>query len=197
MRYRTGSLYRTFQLEMARMQKPLATLTISIPIRPLDLERIGKALLQYGLAVVFLWFGAMKFTAYEAQGIAPFIANSPFVGWWHTLFGVQGASYMLGFIEISAGLLLALRRVNPLFSAAGGAIGVVTYLTTLSFFLTTPGVFEPSLGGFPAISAGLGQFLLKDVVLLGASFSILGSSLADVQSGQKSAKPAKAPGKGI
>ncbi len=177
------------------MQKPITTLTISIPIRPSDLEQIGKSVLQYGLAIVFLWFGGMKFTAYEAQGIAPFIANSPFVGWWHTLFGVQGASYMIGFVEIAAGLLLASRRFNPLFSVAGGAIGIVTYLTTLSFFLTTPGVFEPSLGGFPAISAGLGQFLLKDVVLLGASFTILGSSLADVQSRQATQKVQKTPGK--
>lgn len=166
------------------MQKPLTTLTITIPIRPADLEGIGRAVLQYGLAIVFLWFGAMKFTAYEAQGIAPFIAHSPFVSWWHTLFGIQGASFLLGFVEIGAGVLLALRGANPLFSAFGGAIGIVTYLTTLSFFFTTPGVFEPSLGGFPAISAGLGQFLLKDVVLLGASFFILGASLQEVQARQ-------------
>lgn len=166
------------------MNKPLTQLTITIPIRPTDLEGIGRAVLQYGLAIVFLWFGGMKFTAYEAQGIAPFIAHSPFVSWWHTLFGVQGASFMLGFVEIGAGVLLALRGVNPLFSAFGGAIGVITYLTTLSFLFTTPGVFEPSLGGFPAISGGVGQFLLKDVVLLGASFFILGSSLGEVQAQQ-------------
>lgn len=174
------------------MQQPLTELTITIPIRPADLEGIGRAILQYGLAIVFLWFGGMKFTAYEAQGIAPFIAHSPFVSWWHTLFGIQGASFLLGFVEIGAGVLLALRGVNPLLSAFGGAIGLVTYLTTLSFFFTTPGVFEPSLGGFPAISAGLGQFLLKDVVLLGASFFILGNSLSDVQARQGQKVPAEA-----
>jgi uncharacterized membrane protein YkgB len=42
------------------------------------------------------------------------------------------------------------------------------FLTTLSFLVTTPG-WEPSLGGFPALSAMPGQFLLKDVVLLGAA----------------------------
>ena len=29
------------------------------------------ALLRWALVAIFLWFGAMKFTAYEANGIAP------------------------------------------------------------------------------------------------------------------------------
>ena len=45
----------------------------------------------------------------------------------------------------------------------------LTYAVTLTFFLSTPGVAEPTAGGFPAISAGTGQFLLKDLVLLAAS----------------------------
>jgi reactive chlorine resistance protein C len=28
-------------------------------------------LLRYGLALIFLWIGAMKFTPYEAEGIRP------------------------------------------------------------------------------------------------------------------------------
>ncbi len=36
-----------------------------------------------------------------------------------------------------------------------------TYAITLTFFVTTPGVAEPTAGGFPAISAPIGQFLLK------------------------------------
>ena len=35
------------------------------------------ALLRWALIIVFLWFGGMKFTSYEANAIAPFIANSP------------------------------------------------------------------------------------------------------------------------
>ena len=47
--------------------------------------------LRWALIIVFLWFGGMKLTAYEANGIAPFIANSPFMSWLHAAFGVQGA----------------------------------------------------------------------------------------------------------
>jgi len=39
---------------------------------------------------------------------------------------------------------------------------------TVSFLFTTPGVGEPAGGGFPALSS-TGQFLLKDVPLLGLS----------------------------
>lgn len=50
-------------------------------------------------------------------------------------------------------------------------------LITLSFFVTTPGVAESSAGGFPAISAMPGQFLLKDTVLLAASLVLLLNSI--------------------
>jgi uncharacterized membrane protein YkgB len=50
------------------------------------------------------------------------------------------------------------------------------FLTTLSFLMSTPG-WEPSLGGFPGLSVAPGQFLLKDVVLLGAALWSLGEAL--------------------
>jgi len=37
--------------------------------------------MRYGLVLVVAWIGAMKFTAYEANGIQPLVANSPFMGW--------------------------------------------------------------------------------------------------------------------
>jgi uncharacterized membrane protein YkgB len=56
-------------------------------------------------------------------------------------------------------------------------MAAATYLITLTFFITTPGVAEPAAGGFPAISAVPGQFLLKDAVLLAASLVLLGASV--------------------
>jgi uncharacterized membrane protein YkgB len=58
----------------------------------------------------------------------------------------------------------------------GSAVAVLMFLTTLSFLFSTPG-WEPSLGGFPALSGAVGQFLLKDVVLLGAAIWSLGEAL--------------------
>jgi reactive chlorine resistance protein C len=41
------------------------------------LKSIGMHIARYGLAIVLLWIGGMKFTAYEAEGIKPLVANSP------------------------------------------------------------------------------------------------------------------------
>jgi len=135
-------------------------------------------LLRWALVVIFLWFGGMKFTGYEAAGIAPFIEHSPIMSWLNGFFGVQGASWIIGVIELSTAFALFLGAFEPIFSALGAAMSAATYLITLTFFLSTPGVAEATAGGFPAISAAPGQFLLKDLVLLAASFSLL---LASVQ----------------
>jgi reactive chlorine resistance protein C len=135
------------------------------------------ALLRWALVIIFLWFGGMKFTAYEAAGIAPFIEHSPIMSWLHALFGVQGASYVIGVIELSTATALILGAFQPIFSALGAAMSAATYLITLTFFLSTPGVAEATAGGFPAISAAPGQFLLKDLVLLAASLSLLFASV--------------------
>lgn len=135
------------------------------------------ALLRWALVVIFLWFGGMKFSAYEASGIAPFIGNSPIMSWLHTLFGVQGASYVIGAIELSTAAALILGAVIPFFSAIGATMSAATYIITLTFFASTPGVAEAAAGGFPAISAAPGQFLLKDIVLLAASLCLLRASI--------------------
>ena len=160
---------------------PMTTLTNQLRLQIAE-KSAGSlnflALLRWAMVIIFLWFGGMKFTAYEAAGIAPFIEHSPIMSWLHALFGVQGASYIIGVMELSTAAALILGAFQPIFSALGAAMSAATYLITLTFFLSTPGVAEATAGGFPAISAAPGQFLLKDLVLLAASLSLL---LASVQ----------------
>ncbi len=147
-----------------------------------NLYTVEAMLLRYGLALIFLWIGGMKFTAYEAQGIRPVAENSPLMSWLLAVLSTQAFSNLLGVVEIATGVLLALRPlalrpVSALAAAIGGGMAIATFLTTLSFLFTTPG-WEQSLGGFPALSALPGQFLLKDVVLLGAAVWSLREALA-------------------
>jgi uncharacterized membrane protein YkgB len=137
---------------------------------------LGAFLLRYGLVVVIGWIGAMKFTAYEAAGIQPLVENSPLLSWAYAVLGVQGFSSFLGVVEITVAVLLALRPISGKLAAVGSVMAIGMFLTTLSFILSTPG-WEPSLGGFPALSAMPGQFLLKDIVLLGAAVWSLGEAL--------------------
>ena len=139
-------------------------------------EAVGRGLARYGLVVVVGWIGLMKFTGYEAEGIRPFVANSPLMSWVYGLMSVQGFSALLGVVEVATAILIAARPFSPRVSAVGSALAVGMFLTTLSFLITTPGVWEPSLGGFPALSAVPGQFLIKDLALLGISLWTLGEA---------------------
>jgi uncharacterized membrane protein YkgB len=139
------------------------------------LQSLGKALVRYGLVLILVWIGAMKFTAYEAKGIEPLVSSSPLMSWLYGFMSLQAVSNLLGVTEITTGILIALRPLSAKASAIGGALAVVTFLTTLTFLFSLPG-WEKSLGGFPALS-GSGGFLLKDLVLLGAAVWTLGESV--------------------
>jgi uncharacterized membrane protein YkgB len=139
-------------------------------------EAAGRELARYGLVVVLAWIGLMKFTAYEAEGIRPFVANSPLMSWVYGLMSVRGFSAVLGVVEVAVALLIGARPFSPRASVVGGALAVGMFLTTLSFLFTTPGVWETGLGGFPALSAIPGQFLIKDLALLGISLWALGDA---------------------
>ncbi len=138
------------------------------------MEAVGRHSVRYGLVLVLLWIGGMKFTAYEAAGISGFVANSPLMSWAYSLFSVQGFSAVLGGTEIVIALLIASRPLSARAALVGSASAVGMFLTTLSFLLTTPGVWEASAGGFPALSVVPGQFLAKDFVLFGASLWLCG-----------------------
>src|SRR5262245_1098655 len=141
-----------------------------------QVEAVGRELARYGLVVVVGWIGLMKFTAYEAEGIRPFVADSPLLSWVYGPLSVRDFSAMLGVVEVGIALLIAARPLSPRASALGSALAVGMFLTTLSFLITTPGVWEPSLGGFPALSAIPGQFLIKDLALLGIALWSLGEA---------------------
>jgi uncharacterized membrane protein YkgB len=139
-------------------------------------EAIGRELARYGLVVIVGWIGFMKFTAYEAEGIRLYVDNSPLMSWVYGLMSVRGFSAVLGVVEVTVALLIAARPLSPRACALGSALAIGMFLTTLSFLLTTPGVWEPSAGGFPALSGKPGQFLIKDVALLGISLWSFGEA---------------------
>jgi reactive chlorine resistance protein C len=141
-----------------------------------SITALGHRVLRYGLALVIGWIGMMKFTGYEPQGIEPLVAHSPLLGWMYRIWTVRQFAAGLGVVEISIAILVALRPWSRKASAIGSVVAMAMFLTTLSFLFSTPGL-EPSLGGFPAHSGAVGQFLLKDVVLLGAAIWSLGEAL--------------------
>lgn len=141
----------------------------------INTKRLGEFVFRYGLALIFVWIGLLKFTLYEANNIQALVSHSPLFTWLYARLSVQDISNMTGVIEIAIGVMLAMRSFWPSLSAIGSIGAVVTFVVTLSFMLTTPGLWQPGYG-FPALSALPGQFLLKDVVLLGVSLWTLGEA---------------------
>lgn len=176
------------------------------------LEGFGKFAVRYGIVVVFLWIGALKFAPYEADGIVPFVANSPFMSGfynhpdqykkhmnpegalipanhdWHQENNTYGFSYGLGTFLIILALLVAFYKVIPLPSMVASIFMFVMTIGTLSFLVTTPESWVPHLGdhnfGFPYLS-GRGRLVIKDIVILGGSIINMSESARLYLSRQK------------
>jgi reactive chlorine resistance protein C len=168
------------------------------------LDRFGMGLLRFGLVIVLLWIGGLKFVPYEADSIVPLVANSPAMSFfyhhsapdykhymnkegemnaahreWHASNGTYPFSHGLGFLIVLIGVLIALHPLRPQIAAVGSVFLILMACTTLSFLITTPEAWVPALGdsahGFPYLS-GVGRLLIKDVIMLGAAVVTLADS---------------------
>lgn len=140
------------------------------------LEGSGAILLRYGLVIVLLWVGALKFTAYEAAAVGNFAENSPLLSWLLDIFSTRTFSRLLGVFEITLGLMIAARPVAPKVSAAGSLGVFLIFLVTLTFVFSTPGAWQPGYG-IPFLSPDPGQFLAKDVAFAAIAVWSAGEAL--------------------
>jgi uncharacterized membrane protein YkgB len=136
--------------------------------------------MHIAIAVVMFWIGGLKAFPYEADGIVPFVANSPAMSFfyskespeyqkhknpegmvvksnieWHRENGTYTFSYALGTVIIIIGLLVFIGIWFPKAALAGGLLTLLMSFVTLSFLITTPEVFVMNLGGdYPAPQTG-------------------------------------------
>ena len=149
-----------------------------------QLQALGSGILRYGLTFLLLLFGTFKFFRFEAEAIQPLLTHSPFLGWLPATLGVQGSSALIGVFELVAGVGIAVGPWWPRIGSLAGLIATSTFLTTLSFLVTTPGVLAPG--------SDAGGFLLKDLVLLGAAIHAAGTSIL-AAGAQQAAEPSGLP----
>jgi reactive chlorine resistance protein C len=167
-------------------------------------ERTGIIVTRIGLVVVLVWIGSLKFFDYEDEGIVPFVANSPFMSFfyrqpageyrrhmnregelvlanrqWHEQNGTYRFAYGLGAVIVAYGVMIALHPWRPGVAAVGSFLAFVMSLVTLSFLITTPECWVPSLGsaehGFPLLS-GAGRLVVKDAIMMGAALVTMADS---------------------
>lgn len=142
-------------------------------MKKINYQGLGYSTSVLGVAIVLLWIGIFKFTPTEAKAIEGLVKNSFLMSWLYNLTSVQGVSNIIGGIEIIAAVCLLLSFFWKKAGVLGGILAVITFLATLSFLLTTPGVFK-TVNGVPVTEF----FILKDVMALGISLMVLGKSIS-------------------
>ncbi len=131
--------------------------------------------LRISIFVIMAWIGGLKAFQYEADGIVPFVSNSPVMSFfyhyspsdsdnyklhknkegevvpenikWHQQNGTYAFAYLLGSVIIAIGVLVLLGIWYPKLGVLGGILTFGMALVTLSFLVTTPETWVPDLGG--------------------------------------------------
>ena len=166
-----------------------------------SLKGAGIHLVRIAIFIIFVWIGGLKFWNYEAEGIVPFVANSPFMSFfytknapeykdyklkegefdkakheWHEANNTYTFSHGLGIAIISFGILTLLGIWFPKVGFVGTGLVILMTFGTLSFLVTTPEVWVPDLGsgehGFPLLT-GAGRLVIKDVCILASAVVVL------------------------
>lgn len=103
-----------------------------------SLKSFGMKFIRVAILVVFVWIGGLKYFHYEADGIVPFVANSPFMSFfyakgapeykehknaegafvpenraWHEANRTYTFSYGLGALIMGIGILVFLGNLFP------------------------------------------------------------------------------------
>ncbi|MBW8707014.1 Inner membrane protein RclC [Streptomyces sp. MBT84] len=136
---------------------------------------------RYGLALNLLSIGRLKFEPYEVENIRPLIVSSPLTKKALKRLGENKLARAIGLTEIAIGGMVSAGRWAPRVSAAGSLLAAGVFAVTLSFLVTTPEAWQVRERGREPKLSPAGQFLIKDVVLLGASLVTAAESLDSIR----------------
>ncbi|WP_329904395.1 DUF417 family protein [Porphyromonas pogonae] len=126
------------------------------------LARIGYYIAALGIVMIMIWIGIFKFTPTEAAAIKPLVENHFLMSWLYHFLTVQQVSNLFGIIEIITGLFLLLSLMYDALRPYAALCVTSTFLLTLSFLFTTPGVWRV-VDGVTVTDF----FILKDLPMLG------------------------------
>src|SRR5437773_10717815 len=131
-------------------------------------EDLDYHLIRGSMVVLFLFFGYQKWFEYEAQVLIPYISNGPLIFWMYPVFGIRGASWVLGMSEWSFAVLLFLGFWHKRLGVLGALGSCAAFLGTATIIPFMPDGWAPSAGGFPGLAGDVPVFM-EDVVLFGVS----------------------------
>jgi len=130
--------------------------------------KLGYYISLFGTVIILLWIGIFKFTPTEANGIKNLVENHFLTFFVYNFISIQAVSNTIGAIEIIIALLLAFSVKFVSLRKYAGMGMTVTFLVTLSYLFTTPGMWKVVDGILVT-----DFFILKDLVLLGFGLMII------------------------
>lgn len=129
-------------------------------------------LVRASMIILFVFFGYTKWFEYAAQELMPFFQHGPLLSWMYPVFGVRGATRLVGASEWLFGTLLFLGFWNKKLGILGALGATLSFIGTVTIIPFMPNGWNASAGGFPAMDGNV-PFLMKDVVLLAAAVYLL------------------------
>jgi reactive chlorine resistance protein C len=128
---------------------------------------IAQFLFRYGLGIILIWLGVMKFKNSEALHIENAMAQTFLFKWMLKYVTIYAFSMLIAWIQILAGLFIMLKPVSSKLAAWGGAFAMIIFLAGILVFFTSGVVWQVGYG-FPELSRA-GHSFLKDFVLFAAA----------------------------
>ena len=133
----------------------------------MNLSQFSYTLGVLGTVIILIWVGLFKFTAVEAGAIKGLVENHFAMSWMYKVMSVQQVSNFIGIFEVLTGIGLIASLFLKRIGLYAGFASAIIFTTTLSFLITTPGVFR-SVEGFPVTDF----FILKDIPYLAISLMV-------------------------
>ena len=130
------------------MMAKLSSLFVTFSRVAASSQKLGINLIRVAILVIFVWIGGLKFWNYEAEGIVPFVANSPFMSFFYTKSAPEYKDYKLKEGEYKF------------------------LVTTPEVWVPDLGSGEH---GFPLLT-GAGRLVIKDTAILAGALVVLSDS---------------------
>ena len=168
-----------------------------------SLKSFGMKFIRVAILVVFVWIGGLKYFHYEADGIVPFVANSPFMSFFYAKGAPEYKNIKMRKVLLSRKIVHGTKQPHLYFLLRTGSsyygdrhTGIPGNLFPKSgigrrhprhyhdarhtfFSCHHPEVWVPDLGsgefGFPLLS-GAGRLVIKDIVILASAVVLLSDS---------------------
>nr|WP_321454108.1 DUF417 family protein [uncultured Carboxylicivirga sp.] len=138
-------------------------------------KAISQFIFRYGLALVFIWLGVLKFKNSEADYLKDILQNSSLFSWMLKYVTSYTFALLIAYLQIAIGILLAIKPVAKKLSLIGGFFAVLVLGISVLTLFTSGYVWQTGYG-FPELSK-LGQSILKDLILFAAATWCVGDSL--------------------